>query len=223
MAANTGPVIVGAGLAGAKTARTLREESFDGPIALLGQESERPHERRPLFKGYLLGKDERETVHVHPPQWFSEHDSDLRLGTTVTAIDPAGHDVTLADGSRIGYAKLLLTTGSSPRRPPVPGADLERVHHPRRLSHSGRIKEAFTPASRIPVIGAGRLQDGDLHAARAAGVNVDVRDVTDPFRALGTSERPVDPTRLADPDVPLSGLLGRPDSPDDSPEEVVSR
>jgi hypothetical protein len=125
MAANTGFVIVGAGQAGAKAAQTLREEGFDGPIVLFGEENQHPYERPPLSKGYLLGKEERETVYVHPPQWYIKHDIDLRLGATVTAIDPAGHEVTLADGSRIGYAKLLLTTGSSPRRLPVPGADLE--------------------------------------------------------------------------------------------------
>jgi 3-phenylpropionate/trans-cinnamate dioxygenase ferredoxin reductase subunit len=123
MATNAAFVIVGASLAGAKAAQALREENFDGPIVLLEEESERPYERPPLSKGYLLGKDERDTVYVHPPQWYTEHDVDLRLGATVTGIDPAGHEVTLADGSRVGYAKLLLTTGSSPRRLPVPGAD----------------------------------------------------------------------------------------------------
>ncbi|MGW6565873.1 NAD(P)/FAD-dependent oxidoreductase [Streptomyces sp. NPDC054975] len=179
MATNSAFVIVGAGLAGAKAAHTLREEGFDGPVVLLGEEGERPYERPPLSKGYLLGKDERETVYVHPPQWYAEHDVELRLGTTVTAIDPAGHEVALADGSRLGYAKLLLTTGSSPRRLPVPGADLEGVHYLRRLSDSDRIKEAFRSASRIAVIGAGWIGLETAAAARAAGVEVTVLETAE--------------------------------------------
>ncbi|WP_329111868.1 NAD(P)/FAD-dependent oxidoreductase [Streptomyces sp. NBC_01353] len=179
MATNAAFVIVGASLAGAKAAQTLREENFDGPVVLLGEESEHPYERPPLSKGYLLGKDERDTVYVHPAQWYPEHDVDLRLGATVTAIDPAGHEVTLADGSRIGYEKLLLTTGSSPRRLTVPGADLEAVHYLRRLADSDRIKESFASATRIVVIGAGWIGLETAAAARAAGVEVTVLEMAE--------------------------------------------
>jgi 3-phenylpropionate/trans-cinnamate dioxygenase ferredoxin reductase subunit len=174
MTANSAFMIVGAGLAGAKAAQALREEGFHGPLVLVGEESERPYERPPLSKGYLQGKDERETVYVHPSQWYTEHDVDLRLGATVTAVDPAGHEVTLADGSRLGYAKLLLTTGSSPRPLPVPGADLDGVHYLRRLSDSDRIKKLLTSASRIAVIGAGWIGLETAAAARTAGVEVTV-------------------------------------------------
>ncbi|MFE9445993.1 NAD(P)/FAD-dependent oxidoreductase [Streptomyces sp. NPDC006602] len=179
MAATTAFVIVGAGLAGAKAAQTLREEGFDGPIVLLGEENERPYERPPLSKGYLLGKDERDTVYVHPSQWYAEHDVDLRLGATVTAIDPSGHEVALADGSRLGYAKLLLTTGSSPRRLPVPGADLDGVHYLRRLADSDRIKKSFESASRIAVIGAGWIGLETAAAARTAGLEVTVLEAAE--------------------------------------------
>src|SRR5579859_5153122 len=105
-------VIVGAGLAGAKAAETLRGEGFDGPVVLIGDEAERPYERPPLSKDYLLGKAERETIYVHPQAWYGDNGVDLRLGTLVTGVDPLAHEVTLADGSRIGYGKLLLATGS---------------------------------------------------------------------------------------------------------------
>ncbi|MEU3921848.1 FAD-dependent oxidoreductase [Streptomyces sp. NPDC029004] len=179
MAANTAIVIVGASLAGAKAAQALREEAFDGPIMLLGEENEHPYERPPLSKGYLLGKDERDKVYVHPPQWYPEHDVDLRLGATVTAIAPAGHEVTLASGSRLGYAKLLLTTGSSPRRLPVPGADLDGVLYLRRLADSDRIKETFESASRVAVIGAGWIGLETAAAARAAGLQVTVLEASE--------------------------------------------
>ncbi|MFF3286762.1 NAD(P)/FAD-dependent oxidoreductase [Streptomyces sp. NPDC003023] len=172
MPEHTAFVIVGAGLAGAKAAQTLREEGFEGRLVLVGEETEQPYERPPLSKGYLLGKDERDTVFVHPPQWYTENRIDLRLGTAATAVDPAAHEVTLADGSRIGYAKLLLTTGSSPRRLTVPGADLDGVLHLRRLADSDRIKEAFGSASRVAVIGAGWIGLETAAAARAAGAEV---------------------------------------------------
>lgn len=172
-------VIVGAGLAGAKAAETLREEGFDGPLVLIGAESEHPYERPPLSKGYLLGKEERDTVYVHPPRWYAENRVDLRLGTAVTAVDPAAHEVTLADGSRIGYAKLLLTTGSSPRRLTVPGADLDGVLYLRRLADSDRIKEAFSAASRVAVIGAGWIGLETAAAARAAGAEVTVLEAAE--------------------------------------------
>jgi len=176
---NTAYVIVGASLAGAKAAQTLREEGFGGPIMLIGQETERPYERPPLSKDYLLDKAERESIYVHPAGWYGEHDVELRLGTTVTAVDPAAHEVTLADGSRIGYAKLLLATGSSPRRLPVPGADLDGVHYLRRVADSDRIKETFAAASRVAVIGAGWIGLETTAAARAAGVEVTVLEAAE--------------------------------------------
>jgi len=172
-------VIVGASLAGAKAAQTLREEGFDGPLVLIGNESERPYERPPLSKGYLTGADEREKIYVHPPQWYAEHDVDLRLGTAVTAIDPTGHQVTLADGSQVGYGKLLLATGSSPRRLPVPGADLEQVLYLRTAADSDRIKKAFRSASRVVVIGAGWIGLETAAAARTAGVEVTVLEAAE--------------------------------------------
>jgi len=165
-------VIVGASLAGAKAAEALRASGFDGSVILIGDETERPYERPPLSKGYLLGSAERDSIYVHPADWYAEHDVDLRLGTRVTGIDPAAHDVTLADGSRVGYARLLLTTGASPRRLAVPGADLPGVLYLRRVADSEQIKAAFRAASRVVVIGAGWIGLEATAAARAAGVEV---------------------------------------------------
>jgi 3-phenylpropionate/trans-cinnamate dioxygenase ferredoxin reductase component len=176
---NQAYVIVGASLAGAKAAETLRAEGFDGPLILIGEETERPYERPPLSKGYLLGSDERDSIYVHPHGWYAEHDVDLRLGTTVTAIDPSAHEVVLADGGRVGYARLLLTTGSSPRHLPVPGAGLPNVLYLRRLDDCERIKATFQTASRVAVIGAGWIGLETAAAARAAGVEVTVLEAAD--------------------------------------------
>ena len=167
-------VIVGASLAGAKATETLRAQGFDGPITLIGEETERPYERPPLSKDYLLGKADREAVYVHPESWYAEHGVDLRLGTQVIGLDPAAHEVSLADGSRAGYAKLLLTTGSSPRRLPVPGAEADGVHYLRRVADSDQIKAAFQAATRVAVIGAGWIGLETAAAARAAGAEVTI-------------------------------------------------
>ena len=172
MSGSSAYVIAGAGLAGAKAAETLREEGFDGPVVLIGDEAERPYERPPLSKDYLLGKAERDTIYVHPASWYADNGVELRLGVPVTGIDRAAHEVALADGSRIGYARLLLATGSSPRRLRVPGADADGVLYLRRVGDSDQIKATFQSASRIAVIGAGWIGLECAAAARAAGVEV---------------------------------------------------
>ncbi|MFG2136431.1 NAD(P)/FAD-dependent oxidoreductase [Streptomyces sp. NPDC048650] len=179
MATSNALVIAGAGLAGAKAAETLREEGFDGPLVLLGDERERPYERPPLSKGYLLGTSEREKAFVHPREWYGDHDVDLRLGTAVGAIDPAAHELTLADGSRQGYAKLLLATGAAPRMLAVPGAELDGVHTLRQLADSDQLKETFRHATRIAVIGGGWIGLETAAAARAAGVEVTVLEAAE--------------------------------------------
>ena len=79
MAEDTTYLIVGASLAGAKAAETLRAEGFEGPITLIGTESELPYERPPLSKGYLLGKAERDTIYVHPRQWYTDSEWNFAL------------------------------------------------------------------------------------------------------------------------------------------------
>ena len=172
-------VIVGASLGGAKAAEALRAAGFDGPVVLIGAESELPYERPPLSKGYLQGTAERDTIYVHSMQWYQEADVELRLGTTVTAIDRAAQEVVLADGSRIGYTKLLLTTGSSPRRLSVPGADYDGVHYLRSVGDSDQIKAVLGSAASVAVIGAGWIGLEVTAAAREAGVAVTVLEAAE--------------------------------------------
>src|SRR5580693_7137180 len=132
-------VIVGASLAGAKAAETLRGEGFDGAIVLIGAESERPYERPPLSKDVLLGTKTPDTAFVHEDGWYAEHDVDLRLGTRATSIDRGARQVRLEDGSAVGYTRLLLATGASARRLPVPGADLDGLMYLRTMSESAAL------------------------------------------------------------------------------------
>ena len=164
-------VIVGAGLAGAKAAETLRDEGFDGPVVLIGDEDQRPYERPPLSKDYLMGKAERDSVYVHPESWYTEHDVGLRLGIAVTAIDRGNHQV-FAGGDAVGYEKLLLATGSSPRRLQLSGAGLRGVHYLRRMGDSDQIRTSLQPGQRVVVIGGGWIGLECAAAARAAGAEV---------------------------------------------------
>jgi 3-phenylpropionate/trans-cinnamate dioxygenase ferredoxin reductase component len=167
-------VIVGASLAGANAAQVLRDEGFDGSVVLIGEEQELPYERPPLSKDYLMGKSGKEKLYALPADWYAENNVELRLGETVTGIDRSAKQVSLASGDRVGYTKLLLTTGSAPRRLTVPGADAAGVHYLRRMQDSDAIKAAFDAASRIAVIGAGWIGLEAASAARAAGVEVTV-------------------------------------------------
>jgi NADPH-dependent 2,4-dienoyl-CoA reductase/sulfur reductase-like enzyme len=166
MAAQDPFVIVGGGLAGAKAAETLRNEGFDGPVVLLAEEPEQPYERPPLSKGYLLGSDPREKARVHEEGWYEAHDVELRTATRAAALDPAAHRLTLESGESLPYAKLLLATGASPRKLPVPGADLDGVRYLRTLADSDRLLADLSAGGRrVVIVGAGWI---GLEVAAAA-------------------------------------------------------
>jgi 3-phenylpropionate/trans-cinnamate dioxygenase ferredoxin reductase subunit len=170
-------VIVGAGLAGAQAAEALRTEGFDGRILLIGEETERPYNRPPLSKDYLQGKSEKQKIYVHPEGWYAGHDVELRLDSRVTALDRAAHQLTIQGGERIRYDKLLLTTGSSPRRLSVPGHDLAGVLYLRGVQDCEAIKAAFATAKRVAIIGAGWIGLETAAAARAAAVDATVLEM----------------------------------------------
>ena len=159
-------IIVGGGLAGAKAAETLRDEGLEGPVVLLADEPEQPYERPPLSKGYLLGSDPREKTRVHEKGWYEAHDVELRTATRAAALDPAAHRLTLESGESLPYAKLLLATGASPRRLPVPGADLDGVRYLRTLADADRLlTDLSSGGRRVVIVGAGWI---GLEVAAAA-------------------------------------------------------
>src|SRR3954468_6141946 len=123
-------VIVGASLAGAKAAETLRTEGFDGRVVLIGAEQARPYERPPLSKDYLRGEVGREKVYVHDEGFYDEHRIELRLGRTAISLDPAHGEVALDDGERLAYDRLLLATGAEPRPLTIPGSELDGGLYP---------------------------------------------------------------------------------------------
>ncbi|MEU1302446.1 NAD(P)/FAD-dependent oxidoreductase [Streptomyces shenzhenensis] len=174
-------VIVGGGLAGAKAAETLRSEGFTGRVILISDERDRPYERPPLSKGYLLGKEERDSVFVHEPAWYAQHDVELHLGQTVDALDRAAKTVRFGDdGTLVHYDKLLLATGAEPRRLDIPGTDLAGVHHLRRIAHAERLKGVLGALGRdnghLVIAGAGWIGLEVAAAARQYGAEVTVVD-----------------------------------------------
>jgi 3-phenylpropionate/trans-cinnamate dioxygenase ferredoxin reductase subunit len=133
--------IVGASLAGAKAAAELRERGFDGRVALVGTEPEAPYERPPLTKDYLRGESSREKALVHGDGFYEKREIELLTGTTATALDVHERRLTFDDGREILYDKLLLTTGAEPRRLPVPGDQLDRIHYLRTLRDADALRE----------------------------------------------------------------------------------
>ncbi|HEX6075664.1 MAG TPA: FAD-dependent oxidoreductase [Micromonosporaceae bacterium] len=178
-------VIVGASLAGAKAAETLRAEGFDGQVVLIGEEGERPYERPPLSKGYLLGSAARDSAYVHDERWYPDHQVDLRLAVRATMLDTATREVTLDGGEKLGYDKLLLATGSRVRTLAVPGGDLHGVRYLRTLDESDALRSALRPAAQVVVIGAGWIGLETAAAARHHGAGVTVVELDElPLRRV---------------------------------------
>jgi 3-phenylpropionate/trans-cinnamate dioxygenase ferredoxin reductase component len=166
-------VIVGAGMAGGKAVETLREEGFDGRVVLLGAEPERPYERPPLSKDYLRGEAERGGVYLQEDAgWYEQHDVELRASTPVESLDAAGRAVVLADGERVEYDALLLATGAEPKRPPIPGADLDGVHVLRTFADSDALRAVLDAGGRLVVVGAGWIGCEVTASARQRGLDV---------------------------------------------------
>jgi 3-phenylpropionate/trans-cinnamate dioxygenase ferredoxin reductase subunit len=165
-------VIVGAGLAGARAAQALRTEGYEGAITLLGDEPERPYIRPPLSKEYLRGEEHREETRVHPEAFYAEQRIDLRLATPVRSVDPSARDVVLADGKRLPFDRLLLATGSRPRRLPVEGADLPGVVTLRTMADADVLRDAAAEAETIVVVGAGWIGTEVAASLRMLGRHV---------------------------------------------------
>jgi 3-phenylpropionate/trans-cinnamate dioxygenase ferredoxin reductase component len=167
-------VIAGASLAGAKAAETLRSEGFDGRVILIGTERERPYERPPLSKDYLRGESGREQVYVHEEGFYAEHEIELRLGVTATHLDPSSRLLALDDGDPLRYDRLLLTTGSEPRRLSIPGAELAGVHYLRSVGDSDALRERLDRGGSVVVVGAGWIGAEVAASARQRGLDVTI-------------------------------------------------
>ena len=169
-------IVVGASLAGAKAAETLRAEGFDGRLVLVGTEQERPYERPPLSKDYLRGEVGREKVFVHEESFYAEQGIELRLGRTAERLDTSKRELTLDGGEQLSYDRLLLTTGAEPRRLSIPGGDLDGVFYLRSVEDSDRLRERLDRGGSVVVVGAGWIGAEVAASARQRGLDVAVID-----------------------------------------------
>ena len=167
-------VIVGTGLAGASAAGALREQGFDGDLSLIGEQRYRPYELPPLSKGILLG-DTDDPDWVHEESFYADKNIDLRLSTRVDALHVGDHTIDVA-GKAEPWDRLLLATGSTPRRLRVPGHNLDNVRRLRRLDDARALRQEFTEGRDIVIIGAGWIGCEAAAAARKHGANVTVVD-----------------------------------------------
>lgn len=165
-------VIVGAGQAGGWAAKTLRTEGYAGRIALVGAERHPSHERPPLSKAVLSGAAAPETTHLFKPEEHAALDLDFRASVRATGIDRAARRVTLSSGESLAYDKLILTTGGTARRLPVPGGDSPRVLYLRTIEDSLAIRAALGPGKRLVVIGGGWIGLEVAATARKLGASV---------------------------------------------------
>jgi 3-phenylpropionate/trans-cinnamate dioxygenase ferredoxin reductase component len=150
-------LIVGAGHGGAQAALMLRQQKFEGSIALLGDEPEPPYERPPLSKDYFSGEKSFERILIRPAAFWGERNVELLLSRRVVTVDPQAHSVTTEDGATIGYGTLIWATGGSPRRLGCEGHDLVGVHAVRTRADVDAMLAEIGRVENVVVIGGGYI------------------------------------------------------------------
>ncbi len=151
-------IIVGAGHGGAQAAIALRQHGYTGSVLMIGREAEPPYERPPLSKEYLAREKPFERICIRPQKFWADKGIELRLGETVSAVDPQDKVVTLSSGESVSYGSLIWAAGGDPRRLTCSGADLSGVHSVRTRADVDRIMaELDAGAERIAVIGGGYI------------------------------------------------------------------
>jgi 3-phenylpropionate/trans-cinnamate dioxygenase ferredoxin reductase component len=175
-------VIVGASLAGLRAARAARTSGWDGEIVVVGEELHMPYTRPPLSKKVLTSGDKGVADCLMP----AELEATWRLGERATGLDRSARRVTLADGERLAYDRLVIATGSRARLWTGPGAGLAGVHVLRNVDDALALREAFAAGQRVAIVGAGFIGCEVASSARELGLDVELFDiVTTPMPALG--------------------------------------
>ncbi|HEY1485590.1 MAG TPA: FAD/NAD(P)-binding oxidoreductase, partial [Micromonosporaceae bacterium] len=172
-------VVVGAAAAGLTTAEALRRAGYDGKLTMIGAEEHLPYDRPPLSKQILAGTWERDKINLRQPDALSTLDAEWLLGSPATGLDVAARQVTLGNGTVVGYDGLVIATGVTPRQLPF-GHELSGVHTLRTVDDALALRERLTAGTRLVIVGCGFL--GAETAAVAAGLGADVT-LVDPLPA----------------------------------------
>jgi 3-phenylpropionate/trans-cinnamate dioxygenase ferredoxin reductase subunit len=166
--------IVGAGQAAAQAVETLRKRGHAGALTLIGDEALLPYQRPPLSKKFLAGKLERDRLLIRHAAHYADHAVEMRLGFAAVRIDRERRRVEIADGSAVQYDRLLLATGSHPRRLTLPGALLAGVHYLRTVADVERLRGELAPGRRVVIVGGGYIGLEVAATCREAGLEVTV-------------------------------------------------
>jgi NADPH-dependent 2,4-dienoyl-CoA reductase/sulfur reductase-like enzyme len=168
-----GVVIVGASLAGLRTAEALRARSYSEPITLVGAESELPYDRPPLSKEYLWRENPADVPLLRTADAFDELDVELLIGTRAAGLDPQRRLISLADGDQVPYHKLVIATGADARTLPL-GAGLDGFRTLRTLADADLLRADFDRRPRVVVLGAGFIGAEVAAAARKRDLDVEL-------------------------------------------------
>ena len=150
-------IVIGAGQAASQLVASLRTEGFTGAITMIGDEKHLPYQRPPLSKAFLKGEIAADRLFIKPREFYGEANCTLHLGRSATAVDRKARQVTLDDGTRIPYTKLVFATGSRVRKLPIPGADLPGCYYLRGIDDVDLIRPRMTQGARLAIIGAGYI------------------------------------------------------------------
>ena len=172
-------VIAGAGHAAGQAVVSLRQLKFAGKIVLVGDEPWLPYQRPPLSKKFLAGDMSAERLFVKPPGFYDDPQIELRLETTIAAIDREAKQLRLADGDSIAFDKLILALGSRAKKLAIPGAELKGVHYLRSIADVEAIRTSFESRRRLVVIGAGYIGLEVAAVARQRGLDVTVVEMAE--------------------------------------------
>ena len=165
-------VIIGNGMAAARLCEELSKRALGRyAVAVIGEEPRLAY-NRVLLSSVLSGETASEDIALRPARWWRDRGVTLQYGCAASAIDPRARTVALADGRTLGFARLVLATGSRPVRLPLPGADLEGVQTFRDLADVSSISRAGRNGGRVVVIGGGLLGLEAAYGLAKAGASV---------------------------------------------------
>jgi 3-phenylpropionate/trans-cinnamate dioxygenase ferredoxin reductase component len=163
-------LVVGAGLAGARCAETLRAEGFGGDVVLVGEEPVPPYERPALSKELLAGTRTPDSLSLRPPSFWLDHEIALVLGQRVIRLDDAEHLAVTDRGIRLPWDAVVLATGARPRK--LPFAAPRGVHVLRTLRDALALQAELASARRLAIVGGGFVGAEVASTARGLGLEV---------------------------------------------------